>query len=593
MAAVKTKRISTLIESQLPEFIASEYELFSKFVQKYYEAQEVQGGALDIINNIQKYTDIDFYEKKLLKQNDILSVTVSATDTTITVNDASSFPEKNGYIRINDEIIFYTSRTSTQFLDCSRGVSGNTTLGDLYSTSNFSSTEASSHQSGETVFNVSNLFLYAFVRNFESQYLSSFPEKYLKGEIDKRTLIKNIQKFYKSKGTHSSIKFIFNTIVAKDIENKPEVYNPKDFTYKASKSDWNNVFAIKAKVVTGDPKNLIGKQIVQQPTDEYGYASAIIDNVYAEGTSDGEQIWNLVVAPETVNGLFEISTKTRLEKELPSTYGVGKRVDVFSTIGWETTGSFLIGDEVIEFDDKNVTQFIIKERGDIPTTHAVGSSVYKPVTIEGSGVTLLTFGVVYGLAPVARNPYSSVGDRIQVSNPGFETTDPKITQTGSNQTRWVLSQGSAVNSPTIPYVATALDQVSTDVSAIFADEQYYYVTSSSFPSYKILDGSITTETVADQKILRIIRQKATSTTEIYKTPKRDVGILLNGVPIYGYKDPESVRYGKLEKIDVNTQGNGYAKPPFVLIDDLPNKARAFLAGQVVDSIEVTTEETFI
>jgi hypothetical protein len=593
MAAVKTKRISTLIESQLPEFIASEYELFSKFVQKYYEAQEVQGGALDIITNIQKYTDIDFYEKKLLKQNDVLSGTVSTTDTTITVNDASSFPEKNGYIKINDEIIFYASRTSTQFLDCSRGVSGNTTLGDLYSTSNFNSTEASSHQSGETVFNVSNLFLYAFVRNFESQYLSSFPEKYLKGEIDKRTLIKNIQKFYKSKGTDSSIKFIFNTIVAKDIENKPEVYNPKDFTYKASKSDWTNVFAIKAKVVTGDPKNLIGKQIVQQPTDEYGYASAIIDNVYPEGTSDGEQIWNLVVAPETVNGLFEISTKTRLEKELPLTYGVGKRVDVFSTIGWETTGSFLIEDEIIEFDDKNVTQFIIKERGDIPTTHAVGSSVYKPVTIEGSGVTLLTFGVIYGLAPVARNPYSSVGDRIQVSNPGFETTDPKITQTGSNQTRWVLSQDNAVNSPTISYVATALDQVSTDVSAIFADEQYYYVTSSSFPSYKILDGSITTDAVADQKILRIIRQKATSTTEIYKTPKRDVGILLNGVPIYGYKDLESVRYGKLEKIDVNTQGNGYTKPPFVLIDDLPNKARAFLAGQVVDSIEVTSEETFI
>ena len=593
MAAVKTKRISTLIESQLPEFITDEYELFSKFVQKYYEAQEVQGGALDIISNIQKYADIDFYEKNLLKQNDILSATISATDTTITVNDARSFPEKNGYIRINDEIIFYATRTDTQFLECSRGVSGNTTLGDLYNTSNFSSTEASSHQSGETVFNVSNLFLYALVRNFESQYLSSFPEKYLKGEIDKRTLIKNIQKFYKAKGTQSSIKFIFNTIVAKDIENKPEVYNPKDFTYKASKSDWTNVFAIKAKVVTGDPKNLIGKQIVQQPTDEYGYASATIDNVYAEGTSDGEQIWNLVVAPETVNGIFEISTKTKLENELPSTYGAGKRVDVFSTIGWDTTGSFLIGDEVIEFDDKNVTQFIIKERGDIPTTHAAGSSVYKPVTIEGSGVTLLTFGVVYGLAPVARNPYSSVGDQIQVSNPGFETTDPKIIKTGLNQTRWLLSQGASVNSPTVPYVATALDQVSTNVSAIFADEQYYYITSSSFPSYKILDGSITTDTVADQKILRIIRQKATNTTEIYKTPKRDVGILLNGVPIYGYKDPESVRYGKLEKIDVNTQGNGYAKPPFVLIDDLPNKARAFLAGQVVDSIEVTTEETFI
>ena len=66
MVAVKTKRISTLIETQLPEFISTEYELFSKFVTKYYEAQEVQGGTLDIINNIQKYADIDYYEKTYL-----------------------------------------------------------------------------------------------------------------------------------------------------------------------------------------------------------------------------------------------------------------------------------------------------------------------------------------------------------------------------------------------------------------------------------------------------------------------------------------------------------------------------------------------
>ena len=39
MPSVKTNRISTLIESQLPEFISSEYELFGKFVEKYYEAQ--------------------------------------------------------------------------------------------------------------------------------------------------------------------------------------------------------------------------------------------------------------------------------------------------------------------------------------------------------------------------------------------------------------------------------------------------------------------------------------------------------------------------------------------------------------------------
>ena len=828
MPAVKTKRISTLIETQLPEFISTEYELFSKFVQKYYEAQEVQGGTLDIINNIQKYADIDYYEQNLLKQNDILDITISSSDTTIQLKDASSFPKRNGYVRIDDEIIFYASRTDTALQECSRGVSGNTTLGDLYNTSNFVSTTAASHNAGQKVHNVSNLFLYALVKNFENQYLGSFPEKYLRGNVDKRTLIKNIQKFYKAKGTKSSIEFVFNTLVDKDFDDnsrsnlqqfewfiisefdnvainvtnpsgafavgdriyedngtasgeiakvvrnnsnqvtrvylrqvsgsftqgdtitgptgssftastvtlfpngifyidfgeeahefgdfepgkyyfspedikvqqnyqiiwnqshpsnrpmpvhpqghpmkfsttqdgvlnggelyyndapvngiltnyddefqpefilnrgesnriyyycayhlymsglpgdagymvlsteeeeeemdkvvKPEVYNPRDFTYKSSEADWVNVFALKCKVVSGDPKTLIGTKVVQAATTEYEYADATVDNVYADGTSDGEQIYNIVLAPETVNGSFEISTKTKLEKTLSGTASSGDRIDVFSTMGWGKVGSVLIGDETIVFDDKTVNQFIIKNRvAQNAVVHNSGTSVYKPVTISGGGVSLLTLGVVYNLEATDAQPYSNVGDEILVSNPGFETSDPKIVETGTNQTRWLLNSGASVNVPTLPAVSSSLDQVSTNVSAILADDQYYYITSSSYPSHKILDGSTVNETTLDQKILRIIRKQATRTTEQYKTPKRDVGIALNGVPFYGYKDPESVRFGKLEEIKVNTRGTGYATPPFVLVDQVPNKARAILAGQVVESIVVDTQDIF-
>ena len=66
-------QISFLVESQLPDFINEEYELFSKFVQKYYEQLELQGQPLDIINNIQTYRDIDFYEKNILKQSTSLT----------------------------------------------------------------------------------------------------------------------------------------------------------------------------------------------------------------------------------------------------------------------------------------------------------------------------------------------------------------------------------------------------------------------------------------------------------------------------------------------------------------------------------------
>ena len=593
MPAVKTKRISTLIESQLPEFITTEYELFSKFIQKYYEHQEVQGGTLDVINNIQKYADIDFYEKNLLKQYDSLASSITNSAETITLVDASSFPKKNGYVKIDNEIIFYESRNETQLLNCSRGVSGNTTLGDLYSSSNFTSTDAAPHNAGKKVYNVSNLFLYAFVKNFETQYLGSFPEKYLKGSVDKRTLIKNIQKFYKAKGTTSSIKFIFNTIVAKDIDNKPEVYKPRDFTYKTSNSDWTSIYALKVKVVSGDPKTLIGKKVVQEATEEYGYAFATVDNVFAEGTVDNEVILNIVLAPETVSGIFGVSTKTKLERYVPDSYSTGDRVSVFSTLGWDSIGEILIGEEVIKFDDKNVNQFIIKERGEFPLNYDIGTPVYKPVIVGSSDVRLLILGIVYNVSPKETQPYAFTGDKIQVSNPGFVTADPKIVKTGTNTPRWILNDWQPVSSSTNLTVQNSLDSVPTNVSAIFEDDQYYYITSSGYPSYNILDRSEVSESTIDQKLLRIIRKQATTTTEIYNTPKADVGILLNGVRLYGYRDTESIYFGKLQEIKVNTRGRNYVNPPYVILDGVANRARAVLTGNVVDSIIVETNDTFL
>ena len=39
-------------------------------------------------------------------------------------------------------------------------------------------------------------------------------------------------------------------------------------------------------------------------------------------------------------------------------------------------------------------------------------------------------------------------------------------------------------------------------------------------------------------------------------------------------------------------GSGYVSPPFVLVDGVANKARAILAGQVVESIVVDTNDVF-
>ena len=584
MAKIKNS-ISTLIETQLPEFITTEYELFGNFLTKYYESLEIQGAPLDIVNNLATYSDIGYYESKVLEQSSELVGNLSDSATTITVTDARSFPKENGYIKIGKEICFYKSRTDTEFLEVSRGVSGNTKLGDLYNTTEFVTSQASTHSGGELVQNISNLFLYALVKNFEEQYLASFPEKYLKEAVDKRSLIKNIGQFYRAKGTEKSIQFLFNTVIAGGQENKPEVYNPSDFTYKSSTSDWTQGYALRVKVLSGNVEDLVGQVIVQQEGPRNGYASATVDNVRFDSTVDGEDTYNLFLATETINGIFEFTAKTELTKDILSTDSEGDRINVESTLGWNDKGTLLINGETFTFEDKNITQFEIYSRTQT-TIHPAGSIVYDPIYIGSGNVQLLVFGLAYNLLPTDAQPYSSVNDPIEVSNPGFETTDPKIVS--SQGVRWLLSNtNDKPTSPTNPTYTSNLANLSTDVSAVFSDEQFYYIASSGYPSYPILENVTSIPgNLADQKILKLIRKQATSTTEIYKTPNLDSGIFVNGTRVYSYKDTETVRFGKLERITVQNQGSNYKNPPYVLVNGVSGRAVAKLAGRFVESVEV-------
>ena len=583
----ETRRISTLIESQLPEFISSDYENFSKVVEKYYEQLELRGQPLDVIQNITKYRDIDFYEKSLLAQGTELAVALSASDTFVVLVDGSSFPEENGYVKINDEILFYKERVGNQLIDVSRGVSGNTKLGDLYEASNFVSTLAAGHNSGVRVQNISNLFLYAIVKNFESDYLASFPEKYLNEKVDKRTLIKNISSFYRAKGTDRSIKFIFNTLVGND---KPEVVKPKDFTVKASTSDWITSYSLKVKVLSGDPKDLIGEEIIQgiDPFDpKAGYASAIVDNVFSAGVVDGEQLYEIALDTSSVNNTFKIASKTELTADFDNGLTAGDRINVFSTEGFAPTGRFMIRGEEFEYSDKTVTQFLISSR-ESNVIYTTGEPVYSFSTVTSGNVKLLVLGVLYNLSTDAPAPYSEEGDRIQVSGAGFETRDP-IIMTPQNTIRWILSQENA--EATNPTIQSQIGDLPGDVAAVYEDSNYYYICSSSFPTRPILLAD-TQQTLQDQKTMRLIRKNPQVITESYPTTQRDVGIFVDGTLAFSYRDFDQVTFGPITKFNITQKGSGYQDSPNVLVNNIPGRARSFLAGEVVDSIELLDQSVY-
>lgn len=599
-------KISALVEKQLPEFIASEYPKFSAFLQKYYEQLELEGQPLNIIGNITKYQDIDYYEREILQEftslvsiSEILDVNDEIVDYHITVENGDSFPIENGYITIDDEIIFYKQKTDNVFSGCFRNVSGTTTLGDLYSESVYKQVSlselnvAQDHLVGAEVRNISNLFLYAFVKNFESQYLASFPEESLKPEVDKRQLIKNIKSFYQSKGTEQSIKFIFNSIVSESVTDVPTVYYPKDNTLKSSTSGWINKYALKVKVISGDIRRIIGEKIEQKPDEFVSNAQsafAVVDNVRFLGNYDGESIYEIILAPESVVGKFEVAKKTFLTKNLSSSDSNGSKINVFSTIPWKgTQGKIIIGNEEILYDGKTVNQFTILNRTG-NGFYSVNTPVYDYKTLVSEyydnqikyTVNILPLGVLYNLNVRSNSPYSSEGDDIQINSPGFDTTSPIIYNTQGNL-RWKLND--LLTSP----ASAHLDGVLSNVAAIYEDESYYYIASSSFPNYFTDFPNLIP---SEQKHLKLIRKNPTLTTEIYPITPRDVGIFVNGSVAYSYKDYDDndIVYGGVEEFIVTSGGSSYKNPPYVLISgDRGAKAKAILSGEVVERIEIISK----
>ncbi len=591
----KVKNLSKLIDTQLPNFILSEYPKFSAFLKKYYEQLELPGQPLDIVNNLTKYRDVDTYQQELLKERTRLTSSVASADSVIFVEDTSSFPDENGYILIDEEVIFYRAKTNTSFVDCYRNVNATTKLGDLYNelqTSNVNYEDVGNglnHVGISEVINVSYLFLYALTKNFESEYLGPFPENLLRENVNRAALIKNIKHFYASKGTKQSIQFVFNALISDPGEELPEVYYPKDYTLKTSNGDWATKYSLKALLLDNvDIKKIIGSEITETKNGNR-IAYGVIDNIVDLNNGFIE----IVLDEQTAYGKFTIASKTKLKKDLSSSSGAGKKIYVNSTSGFEAN-KILIENEIISVDVNNVNQFTINYR-ESPVAHDADSIVheYKVTTIKefenpNNEVNFIIFGVISKLNVLESSPYSKIGDVIQrTSN---DSTDVVVFNKIIGNYRWIVNQTLSAPDFVSPYIDQYMSSVVADVSAIYEDKNYFYIASSGYPSYPIGKINWNIGNFADQKVLKLIPKNIKNTTEIYETPNSDVGIFVNGVLAHGYKDFDQINFGKLIEITVTDKGKNYLNPPYVIVEnDLnedPATAYSVLSGEVVDSVVV-------
>ena len=123
------------------------------------------------MQNLDKYVKVDaLFEAETTT---VLAKDLNFTTRTITTsgNFTYGFPERDGLIMIDEEIIYYEYKTEDIFENCSRGFSGITSYdeGPVRDKLSFTETTAKTHKKGATIKNLNVLFLQQFFKKLKTQ----------------------------------------------------------------------------------------------------------------------------------------------------------------------------------------------------------------------------------------------------------------------------------------------------------------------------------------------------------------------------------------------------------------------------------------
>jgi len=370
MAETRIK-FSSIVKNQLPTYVENEFPLISEFLKQYYIGQEYKSGPIDLIQNIDQYIKVD--EQTTLNHFIVLNGDIDEFATTINVNLSESpdgtnhFPDSYGLLKIGDEVITYTGKTSSSFTGCIRGFVGVTSYkadanpGDLV----FNSTSSAEHKNGATIENLSCLFLKEFLNKTKLQILPGLSDRPLDSNLNQNVFIKQAKDFYTSKGTDESYKILFKALYGVNVE----ITKPRDYLFTPSNARNLVTSTFLVESINGNPSELESRTIFQGDNDEtytsiYGiekvnagtaktfYKLSFDDGYNRDSRSLGSTIGTFKVAPKT-HIIGNVSAG--------STF-----IDVDSTIGFPNSGEIYVKYPnaitntvgIVSYTSKTITQFL-------------------------------------------------------------------------------------------------------------------------------------------------------------------------------------------------------------------------------------------
>ncbi len=254
-------KISTLISSQLPDFVVDDHPQFVQFLKTYYQFME---SAMLQVTSIENTDGITLENETGTKSNLLLDGSkISSERTQLDQGDKIIFEDSSyGKFTVGETITGFTSKATAKVLaeDLSNGKIF-ITIQDKFDkdeviTGNDSGARAViNNYRPNPVANIQQLTNFRdpdgvisnFLSKFRDEFLKTIPEKLANG-LDKRNLIKNIKSMYRLKGTNAGHELFFRIL----FNQVSETFYPREQMLRVSDGQWDSQKVIRSIVVLGD-----------------------------------------------------------------------------------------------------------------------------------------------------------------------------------------------------------------------------------------------------------------------------------------------------------------------------------------------------
>ncbi len=348
--------IQNIIQTQIPEFLNEESPLFREFLNAYYVSMEHKTGTVDLVSRLDELKDLKRYNNELFASAlvpSLLVAGVSAFDTDIAVSHTVGFPDKDGLIRIDNEIIYYKVKSANGFSGCSRAFSGITNIIEN-NTSNYTKSELSPHTAGSQVANLSLVFYAELFKKFKAQFLPGFEERQFVPQVKISNVLARAVDFYTTKGTDTSFKLLFRALYGQNVG----VIKPQDFLLRPSDDSFFKTKNILAEKVSGsDPLELNGKTLFQDTGNVEPTTAAIFVVEYRP--VDGKDLYEISLDSSSFIYKFNTTKKTNISKTVATN---STTINVDSTVGFPNSGLLRVTNGIALFDvsytERTNTQFL-------------------------------------------------------------------------------------------------------------------------------------------------------------------------------------------------------------------------------------------